>query len=139
MSPMLDDMILFRTFSTQEERRKFGGTDFMELQYCRLPQGTELKQVVSVDAIDHWKNDSLYIYGNDENEFMSYYGKIFTGGTYNNLECGPVDTCGINFYSYEQTLLMLEKVQEMKPLDYQVLANWLEKAKAMNGIYFLGL
>lgn len=131
--------MLFRTFSSQEERREFGGTCFIELQYCRLPQGTGIKQIVSVDAIGFWKNDSLYIYGDDENEFVSRYGKIFAGGTYNNLECGPVDTCGINFYSREQTLQILEKVNEMKPLDYQTLLGWLEKAKTGIGFYILGL
>lgn len=29
--------MLFHTFRAQEERRRFGGTDFMEMQYCKLP------------------------------------------------------------------------------------------------------
>ena len=40
--------MLFHTFHSQEERRKSGGSYFIEVQYC------------------------------------SHYGKIFTGGIYNN-------------------------------------------------------
>lgn len=131
--------MLFYTFSSQEERREFGGSYFIEMQYCRLPQGTEIERIVSVDAIEHWKNDSLYIYGDDDNEFVLHYGKIFTGGTYNNLKRGMVDMYGINYYSREQTHLILETVKEIKPLDCQVLLNWLEKAKENVGFYILGL
>lgn len=131
--------MLFYTFSSQEERREFGGSYFIEMQYCRLPQGTEIERIVSVDAIEHWKNDSLYIYGDDDNEFVLHYGKIFTGGTYGNLKCGIVDMYGINYYSREQAHLILETVKEIKPLDYQVLINWLEKAKENVGFYILGL
>lgn len=54
---------MFYTFSSQEEQRKFGGSYFIELQYCRLKPGTEIKKIISVAAIEDWKNDSLYIYG----------------------------------------------------------------------------
>lgn len=50
-----------------------------------------------------------------------------------------VDMYGINYYSHEQTKLILERVKEMKPLNYQMLLSWLEKAKENNGFYILGL
>ena len=131
--------MLFHTFSSQEERREFGGSYFIEIQYCRLSQGTEIERIVSVDAIEHWKNDSLYIYGDDDNEFILHYGKIFTGGIYNNLKFGMIDICGINYYSLQQTHLILERIKKAKPLDYQVLLNWLEKIKENIGFYILGL
>ena len=131
--------MLFHTFSSQEERKQFGGSYFIELQYCRLAHGTEMKEIVSVSAIEHWKNDSLYIYGNDDNEFITHYGKIFTGGTYNNRKNGIVDIYGINYYSQEQARLIMDKVKEMKPLDYQILLNWLEKSKENIGFYVLGI
>ena len=37
--------MLFHTFNTQEERRKFGGSDFIEMQYCRLEQGSKSKRL----------------------------------------------------------------------------------------------
>lgn len=66
-----------------------------------------------MDAIENWKNDSLYIYGDDDNEFEVYYGEIFTGGIYNNLKRGCVDMCGINYYPPEQTQLITEKIKEV--------------------------
>lgn len=131
--------MLFHTFSSQEERKQFGGSYFIELQYCGLKHGTEIEKIVSVHAIEHWKNDSLYIYGDDDNAFITHYGKIFTGGTYSNRKNGIVDLYGINYYSQEQACLIMEKVREMKPLDYQVLVKWLEKSKEYIGFYVLGI
>ena len=119
--------MLFHTFSSQEERRKSGGSYYIEMQYCRLGQGTETEKIVSVDAIEHWKNNSLYIYGDDTDAFVLHYGKVLTGGIYNNRKSGIVDVHGINYYSQEQTHLILKRVKELKPLDYQTLLNWLEK------------
>lgn len=131
--------MLFQTFLSQEERRGFGGSYFIEMQYCRLPQGTEIERIVSVDTVVHWKNDSLYIYGDDDSAFVSLYGEIFAGGTYSNLACGGVDLCGINYYSLEQTKRILERVKAAESLSDPVLISWLERSKAYNGFYILGL
>ena len=131
--------MLFHTFSSQEERRKFGGSDFIELQYCTLARGTEMEKIVSVDTIEHWKDSSLYLCGDDEGEFVLHYGKIFTGGIYGNGESGAADLCGINYYSPEQTRLIWKRVRETKPLDGQVLLRWLERAEEFLGFYLLGL
>ena len=131
--------MLFHTFSSQEERRKFGGSYFIELQYCGLAQGTGIKKIVSAATIEDWKMDSLYIYGDDGNQFVLLYGKIFTGGIYSNKKSGMVDVHGINYYSQEQTCLMMEKIIEMKPSDYQILLKWMEEVKEYIGFYVLGL
>lgn len=131
--------MLFYTFSSQEERRKFGGSNFIEIQYCRFTEGTEIQKLVSVDAIERWKNDSLYIYGDNDNEFMEFYNTIFTGGIYSNGESGVVDTCGINYYSREHSRIIIEQIKKTKPLDYQVLLNWLDKSNEYIGFYILGL
>lgn len=131
--------MLFHNFRSQEERRKFGGSDFIELQYCKLKQGTKIEKIISVDAIKHWKNESLYIFGDDFNVFYSYYREIFTGGIYNNGESGSMDMCGINYYSSEQSGIVIEQVRKNHPLDYQVLLNWLKDVKKYNGFYILGI
>ena len=130
--------MLFHTFYTQEERRKFGGSDFIELQYCRLEQDSNIKKIVLVNAIEHWKNDSLYIFGDDINEFLLHYDKIFNGGIYCNEKKGIVDVFGINYYLLEQSRLIIERVTKEKPLDYQILLNWLYNVKKYNGFYVLG-
>ncbi len=129
----------FYTFNSQEERRSFGGSYFIEIQYCRSDKNSRLAEIISVDSFEPWKDDSLYIYGDDDNEFVSLFGDIFSGGTYSNGESGPVDMCGINYYSPEQTQLIIEKITEAKPLDYEQLLKWLKEAKVYNGFYILGL
>ena len=131
--------MLFYTFHTQEERRKLGGSYFIEIQYCKLPQGSEIKEIVSVDRIEHWKNDSLYIYGDDDNQFLQQYGEIFSCGIYNNGEKGPVDPYGINYYPREQAENIADKVKKEKPVDYHSLLRWFEKANEAIGFYILGL
>lgn len=131
--------MLFYTFSSQEERREFGGSYFIEMQYCKFAEGTEIQKLISVDSIEHWKNDSLYIYGDNENEFMELYSDIFTGGIYNNGESGVVDMYGINYYSREYSRSIMEKIKKIKPLDYQLLLNWLDKSDEYSGFYILGL
>ena len=131
--------MLFYQFSSQEERKECGGSYFIEMQYCRLQHSSEIEDIVSVNAIKNWKNDSLYIYGDSDNEFVLHYGEIFNIGTYNNLQSGIVDMCGINYYSKENTRTIIEKVKEKKPLDYPILLDWLERCEDYNGFYVLGL
>ena len=131
--------MLFHTFSSQDERRQFGGSDFIELQYCRIRQGAEIGEILSVQAIEHWKNDSLYIFGEDMDAFFAQYCKIFSNGIYNNRECGVVDLLGINYYSPEQTALMTEAIKKETPADSQRLLDWLDGGKQYNGFYVLGV
>lgn len=131
--------MLFHTFRSQDERRAFGGSYFIELQYCKLAPNADLKQIVSVDSIVNWANDSLYIHGDDDGAFLSQYGEILTGGIYNNGETGPADLCGINYYSPQQARLIAERIMEQKPLELQVLLDWLERGTGYNGFYLLGL
>ncbi|MBC8587751.1 hypothetical protein [Paratissierella segnis] len=133
------DTLLFRTFNSQEERREFGGSDFIEFQYCKLDKRSKINKIVSIDAIGKWKDDSLYLFGDDIDEFFSHYGKIFNGGIYNNEKCGIVDFYGINYYTLEQSNLIIERVNKENPLDYQILLNWLDDVKKYNGFYILGV
>lgn len=131
--------MLFHSFQSQAERREFGGSDFIEIQYCRLPEGTSLREIVSIDAIKHWKDDSLYISGDDMDLFYQSYGDIITGGVYNNGDRDPMDLFGINFYSREQTNEIIERLAEEKPPGYQILCRWLQVDEQSLGFYVLGV
>ena len=131
--------LLFHSFHSQAERREFGGSDFNEIQYCRFPGGTSLREIVSVSAIKHWKDDSLYISGDDMDLFYQSYGDIITGGVYNNGDRGPMDLFGINFYSREQTKEIIERLAEEKPPGYQSLCRWLQADEQSLGFYVLGV
>ena len=129
--------MIFFVFNSQEERREYGESAFVEMQFCRLPHDTRLSDIVAVDKIKHWMSDSLYI--PDENEFYTKYSHIFDCGTYNNLESGIMDLYGINYYAPTQIDSLIDKVRELKPIDYSVLIDWLERAKQYNGFYILGI
>lgn len=130
--------LLFHTFNSQEQRRKFSGSDFIEIQYCRLDQGSKVKEIISVEAIEHWKIDSLYIMGDDINEFFSCYSKILNCGISNNGEINSLDVFGINYYSQEQSNHIIERIKKEKPQDYQILLDWLSDIDRYIGFYVLG-
>lgn len=129
--------MLFHIFDSQEERRRFGGSAFVEMQFCRLQPGTKIEDLVSVDSITHWQNDSLYI--DDENAFYREYSDIFDCGIYNNLNSGTVDIYGINYYAPTTIDTIINRVLAKKPAECQVLLQWLNNAKQHNGFYILGL
>ena len=131
--------MLFRVFESQEERRKFGSSAFIELQFCKLPPKTKIKKIVSTHSITHWQNDSLYVYADDIDAFFNEYAQFFNSGTYNNLETGVVDLFGINYYAPSAIDSFITKICECRPVDYECLVKWLNNGKAYNGFYILGI
>ena len=129
--------MLFLSFNSQKERRAYGGSAFIEMQFCKLPAETKVKDIVAVSNINHWQNDSLYI--NDENVFYQEYCHIFNCGIYNNLKIGVIDIYGVNYYAPSLIDSLIEKLCEEKPVDYEKLVRWLNQAKEYNGFYILGI
>ena len=129
--------MLYHSFNTQDERRAFGGSDFLELQFCQHKSGTSIKRIVN--KIENWHNDSLYISGDDMDTFYKCYKDVFKNGIYNNLKSGEIDFFGINYYSPEQVEEMIIIIEETKPADYKTVLDWLVKAKEFNGVYILGM
>lgn len=131
--------MLFHSFNNQEERRRFGGSDFLEMQFCQQKNGTSLKTIISPDAIENWHDDSLYVCGDDWKRFYKNYKGVFYDGTYSNLKCGEIDWCGINYYSPEKVEDIVKNIEKNKPEDCEFVLQWLIKAKQYNGIYIIGL
>lgn len=131
--------MLFHTFESQEERSKYGGSAFIEIQYCNMPPQTAIKELVAVGNIQNWKNDSLYVHMDDDNIFYQAYSHIFNCGMCNNLKTGIVDLYGINYYAPAMVEMIIEKLNTKKPEDYEILVEWLAKAKSYNGFYILGV
>ena len=131
--------MLFHSFASQEERRAFGGGDFVELQYCKLNHGTAIKEIVSLYTIENWEDDSLYLCSDDMNVFSEVYGEFLFGGTYANQECGYLDYYGINYFSPAQAETIRQRLQVEQPMDYEILLNWLEQGTQYNGFYVLGV
>ena len=130
---------MFHSFENREARRAFGGSAFIEIQYCKLKPSTRVGKTVSLRSIDNWKDDSLYVYANDIDVFYSNYKDIFCNGVYNNTKIGEIDLFGINYYSPEQLTEIIDKIEKQKPLDYEVLLKWLKNGIDYNGVYILGI
>ena len=131
--------MLFHSFNNQDERRAFGGSDFLELQFCKLKKGTNIKSIVATRNIVDWCNDSLYVSGDDTDVFYKQYKDVFKNGVYNNLKSGDIDFFGINYYSPELVEEMIKTIEANKPEDYRIILAWLNKAKDFNGVYILGV
>ena len=127
--------MLFHTFNSR--KRENGGSALVEMQWCTLPAGTDIRKIVAVDSITNWRKDSLYI--DDEDTFYREYSRIFNCGIYSNLKSGVVDVCGINYYAPSFIDPIMEKMLREKPVDYELPLEWLDKAKAYNGFYILGI
>ncbi len=96
-----------------------------------------MKKLVEVNRIRHWQNDSLYI--KDPELFYKEYSSLLDCGIYNNLKSGTVDICGINYYAPSLIAPFISRLCDQKPLDYEVLVQWLNNASAWNGFYILGI
>ncbi|MCH5153572.1 MAG: hypothetical protein J1F71_00015 [Clostridiales bacterium] len=120
---------MFHIFKDQNERIAYGGTAFIELQYCKLKAGTRLNKIVALRSIRHWQDNSLYVYVTDIDNFLDQYHDIFQG----------VDCSGINYYSPNQLNEIVAKLESKKPVDYSVLLEWLKQGIEHNGIYILGI
>lgn len=130
---------MFHIFNNQQERRNYGGSEFLEFQYCRLEPGTGIKDIVAVHNINNWCNDSLYLHDDDVREFKKQYKDIFDNAIYNGLSQGPMDSYGINYYPPEQLENIISAIENEKPEEYEILLEWLIKGKEYNGIYILGI
>lgn len=119
--------MLFHVFNYQEERRAYGGSAFIEIQFCKLSDKQKEIECTAQNGIRHWQNDSLYV--DDEYLFYNEYHCIFDN----------LDIYGTAYYGSYSINAVMEKLITVKPKDYEILAGWLSKAKEYGGFYILGL
>lgn len=130
---------MFLKFHSDAQRRAFGGSAFLEIQYCSLPAGSSARKTVSVDSIHNWNLSSLYISAEDMDDFYAQYKDILHNGLYNNLREGVVDLYGINYYSEEKTRAIIAELHARRPKGYETLLAWLRENPYNNGFYVLGI
>ena len=135
----LENSKMFHSFANSEDRRNFGGSAFIEFQYCKLKRGLDIGKIISIKTINNWQDDSLYVYVDDIDEFYRHYADIFNVGVYNNLKTGKIDFYGINYYTQQQLLNIVDTIDKQKPFDYAVLSEWLKQGINYNGFYILGI
>lgn len=130
---------MFHSFENQAERQAYGGSAFLELQYCKMENGTAEKKLVSVRSLRHWQDDSLYLHADDLAAFLQSYRSVFSNGLYGNMAHGEIDAYGINYYSPAQVTGIMRTIEALRPIGYRTLFDWLRNASQYNGIYILGL
>ena len=128
---------MFLKFESQEKRKKYGGSCFIEIQFCKLPSGTNINRIIN--GYDHWQNDSLYVYDDKQGEFYDKYKDIIGSGIHHNMSEGYFDTWGVTYYGPEKIEDIESRLKEDKPEGYELLLSWFEEAKQYNGFYILGV
>ena len=129
----------FYSFESSEERRAFGGSAFMELQYCKLKPSATIRKILSLRSIPYWQNDGLYVYVDDIDIFLSNYAGVFGDGVLSNRTTGSIDEFGITYYSSTQLKDIISNIEKQKPLGYEVILDWLKQGIDCNGFYVLGI
>ena len=126
---------MFLKFESQDERREYGGSCFIEFQFCMMPEGTQQNRIFH--PIDHWRDDSLYVHG--DSPLFSTYKEILGTGIHPNMTEGYFDYYGVTYYAPDKIEPIIGRILSAKPEGYDVLNKWLEEAKQYNGFYILGI
>lgn len=121
-----------KLFTTGAERT---GTAYYEFQYCK--QEGSLKTLEKGNG--YWEKDSLLVHIDSDRDFFEIYGDYLN--TPNSTEATQaLDPYGVNYYTKEQTFVIIEQIKNDKPQEFDVLVTWLEKAATeYNGFFFLGI
>lgn len=114
------------------------GSCYLEFQLCENDKPLKNGKAMC-DNIKHWSNDSLYMNWDDFNKFYELYGDVFGCAVFSNGEQG-CDSCGVNYYSKEETEKIIEKFSKHIDEEYSALLPWLKVAeKRGKGFYILGV
>ena len=109
------------------------GSAYFEFQYCK--KEWNIKKLLK-KGYSFWEKDSLLVH-------VDYYRDLFENyGDYLETLDGTqkLDPYGVNYYTKEQTFVIIEQIKNDKPQEFDVLVTWLEKAVTeYNGFFFLGI
>ena len=122
-----------------DEKITFNSTAFLEIQFCKINDKKWGKKEFEVRNIKYGAQDSLYVYHFDIDEFLAEYGEIFVQGEYVNHKTGYIDPFGVTYFPKERIDDFIQRIFVSRPIDYEIMIEWLNEALKYNGINFLGL
>jgi len=125
---------MFIKYSQKSKR-----SDYLEFQICEMDIETDINEIISVRNIVHWKESSLYVNVDDCDNFINEYGEYFHGGIQGNASRSEIDIYGINYFTLDKTVKILKDISLNQPRDFQILIEFLKKARLENGFYVLGI
>lgn len=74
----------------------------------------------------------------DEDFFENYGDYLETPNSPDGTQ--KLDPYGVNYYTKEQAVVIMEQIKNDKPQEFEALVAWLEKAVTeYNGFFFLGI
>lgn len=112
------------------------GSAYFEFQYCK--KEFDIKNTLKKD-FSFWEKDSLLVHIDYDIEFFDNYADYLK--TPDHIENAlKFDAYGVNYYTKEQALTILNMIKKDKPKDFEVFVEWLDKATTeYNGFFFLGI
>ena len=131
----LREKTMFLKFHSQDERRAYGGSCFIELQFCKLSADTALNDILQ--QYTHWQNDSLYVH--DDAPLYTEYGAVFGNGVHPDLTESYFDGWGVTYYRPDQIEGIIQRAAEAALDGCETLIEWLNTAKQYHGFYILGV
>ena len=115
--------------------KKSGSSAYYELAFCKknLPP-EELVQ----NGFEYFSADSLLFHMDDDSRFFRHYTKYFEN-PHTPDGSGRFFYAGVNYYTAEESAKILASIEKDAPPYSAPLIEWLRKADAYNGIFFLGI
>lgn len=112
------------------------GTAYFEFQYCK--KEWSIKKILK-KGYSFWEKDSLLVHVDYDRDFFDNYGDYLE--TPNSPDgTQKFDPCGVNYYAKDQSFVIIERIKNNKPQEFEALVAWLEKAVTeYNGFFFLGI
>ena len=112
------------------------GAAYFEFQYCK--KEWNIKKLLK-KGYSFWKKDSLLVHVDyDRDFFENFGGYLETPNSPDGTQ--KLDPYGVNYYTKEQALVIMERIKNDKPQEFEALLAWLEKAVTeYKGFFFLGI
>ena len=112
------------------------GSAYFEFQYCK--KEWNVKKILK-KGYSFWENDSLLVHIDSDKDFFENYGDYLNTPNFPEAK-QALDPYGVNYYTKEQTFVIMERIKNDKPKEFEALIVWLEKAATeYNGFFFLGI
>ena len=114
-------------------------SDYIELQICETNLKTNVRDLVKVENVNFNHDSSLFINFEEYAKFIENYGTYFKNALHSNLEESSLDLYGVNYFSRDKVIKIIDEIFKNKPLDFEIILNFLNLAKEKNGFYILGI
>ena len=111
------------------------GSAYFEFQYCK--KEWNIKKLLK-KGYSFKEKDSLLVHVSSDSDFFKNYADYLNSS---NSPDGMMELyVGVNYYTKEQTSVIVEQIKKDKPQEFETLVAWLEKAVTdYNGFFFLGV